>query len=83
MIIRCFIRMKFYFLENSFKSKLIKVFLREISLFLSFEKQTIESIEYLIKNNKILRLKPEDLKDNTLIKLRFVKFQNVQSITVN
>ena len=75
--------MKFYFLENSFKSKLIKVFLREISLFLSFEKQTIESIEYLIKNNKILRLKPEDLKDNTLIKLRFVKFQNVQSITVN
>jgi len=28
-----------------------------------------------------LELKPEDLKDNSLIKLRFVKFQNVQSIT--
>lgn len=28
------------------------------------------------------RLKPEDLKDNQQIKLKFVKFQNVQNITV-
>lgn len=36
------------------------------------------------KNNKIFdRLNPEDLKDNQLIKLRYVKFQNVQNITVN
>ncbi|RMZ93659.1 thioredoxin 1, partial [Brachionus plicatilis] len=29
-----------------------------------------------------LELKKEDLKDNQLIKLRFVKFQNVQNITL-
>lgn len=29
------------------------------------------------------RLKPEDLKNDQLIKLRYVKFQNVQNITVN
>lgn len=29
------------------------------------------------------RLKPEDLKDNTLIKLKYVKLQNVQNITVS
>lgn len=29
-----------------------------------------------------IELKPEDLKDNTLLKLRYVKFQNVQNITV-
>lgn len=28
------------------------------------------------------RLKPEDLKDNTVITTRYVKFQNVQNITV-
>lgn len=33
-----------------------------------------------IKKNK--RLKPEDLKDNSVTKLRYVKFQNVQNITV-
>lgn len=36
------------------------------------------------KNQSVqdLELKPEDLKDNTLIKLKYVKFQNVQNITL-
>jgi hypothetical protein len=29
-----------------------------------------------------LELKPEDLTNNTVIKLRYVKFQNVQNLTV-
>lgn len=36
------------------------------------------------KNQSVqdLELKPEDLKDNTLVKLKYVKFQNVQNITL-
>ena len=45
----------------------------------SFYDQYFKIIKFFIS----LRLKPEDLKDNTLSKLRFVKFQNVQSITVS